>query len=251
MIQMTCPHCNETLDIPDQYAGQAGACRKCGARIVVPAAANAGPASLPADLASALEASLSRENQRPRPVVATPGLGDTLQPLLKPAAILLGVAAIIAIVALAATQLPLSGFSKPAPEQITQQFMDALNTGGPEACRPYLTEASWQHFNQMHFALQQFENFTVGAATTSENSARVALNVTQFGHSMPNEVLLRHEAGQWRVHALRMLPAPGMSMTLDFENPEAILGELQNMMEGMDPAIMRAMEDAMRQQGGF
>lgn len=250
MIQMTCPHCNGALEIPDQYAGQTGACLKCGARIVVPAAGEA-PASLPADLASALEASLSRENHRPRPVVTAPGLGERLQPLLKPAAILLGVTAVIAIIALAANQLPLPGFNNPAPEQVTQQFMDALNNGAPEACRPYLTQASWQHFNEMRPALQQFENVTVGAATTSENSARVALNVTQYGQTMPNEVLLRQEAGQWRIHALRMLPAPGMSMTLDFENPEAILGDLQKMMEGMDPAVMRAMEEAMRQQGGF
>lgn len=37
MIDVTCPHCNADLKIPDQYAGQKGKCNKCGNEIVVPA----------------------------------------------------------------------------------------------------------------------------------------------------------------------------------------------------------------------
>ncbi|MCC6144803.1 MAG: hypothetical protein IT368_13430 [Candidatus Hydrogenedentes bacterium] len=36
MIELACPNCGELLSIPDQYAGQSGACRKCGSRIQVP-----------------------------------------------------------------------------------------------------------------------------------------------------------------------------------------------------------------------
>ena len=36
MIHYTCPHCGKNLNIPEQYAGQAGACSTCKNRIVVP-----------------------------------------------------------------------------------------------------------------------------------------------------------------------------------------------------------------------
>jgi hypothetical protein len=49
MIEMACPHCGHQLSIPDQFAGQAGACKKCGGRIQVPAP---GSAAMPASLGS-------------------------------------------------------------------------------------------------------------------------------------------------------------------------------------------------------
>lgn len=36
MIRVTCPQCQKTLQIPDQFAGTSGTCTECGGRILVP-----------------------------------------------------------------------------------------------------------------------------------------------------------------------------------------------------------------------
>ena len=43
MITCNCPSCGLKLAVPDEYAGQTGACKKCGARITVPPLAGAPP----------------------------------------------------------------------------------------------------------------------------------------------------------------------------------------------------------------
>jgi len=35
-LDLSCPHCGEQLSIPGQYAGQPGACKKCGGKFTVP-----------------------------------------------------------------------------------------------------------------------------------------------------------------------------------------------------------------------
>ncbi len=42
MISVTCGHCQARLEIPDQYAGQAGKCNMCGGAILVPVPPTAG-----------------------------------------------------------------------------------------------------------------------------------------------------------------------------------------------------------------
>lgn len=36
MLTYVCPHCRESLTIPERFAGQAGQCKKCGGNIIVP-----------------------------------------------------------------------------------------------------------------------------------------------------------------------------------------------------------------------
>lgn len=254
MISMHCPHCHEALSIPEQYAGRSGACKKCGARIQVPAdgaqtaragEVPAGASGLPDDLTAMLDASFSREPTRP--LVYAPSLGDRLQPLLKPLGLALGVFVIAAVVVGGLAYLPELGFeSGPGPVEVTQGFVQALNAKDPEQCTPYLTEQSRSNFAQMYPGFQTIDNITVGEATTSGNTSTVQLQVTQFGVTSSSEALLRREAGDWRVHGMRMIPMPGMSMTMDFENPEAILDDVNKMMEDMPPEVRQQMEEAMR-----
>lgn len=35
MIDFECPHCHETLKIPEQYLGSRGTCKRCGKQITV------------------------------------------------------------------------------------------------------------------------------------------------------------------------------------------------------------------------
>ncbi len=42
MIEFVCPHCNQTLQIPEQYAGQSGQCNHCQRTIDVPEAPQEG-----------------------------------------------------------------------------------------------------------------------------------------------------------------------------------------------------------------
>ncbi len=36
-MDVTCPHCNRVLQIPEEMAGQSGTCRHCGEKLTVPA----------------------------------------------------------------------------------------------------------------------------------------------------------------------------------------------------------------------
>ena len=56
MLQFTCPHCNQALQIPDKYAGSAGKCKKCGKGITAPGVVPGAPEEVdpfaPTDLES-------------------------------------------------------------------------------------------------------------------------------------------------------------------------------------------------------
>lgn len=252
MITVVCPNCQDTLNVPEQYAGQRGTCKKCNGPLTVPALNSPAPAAggldLPMDLASALDASLNRE--RPRPVVVPATLGSKLGPLLKPVGMVLGIVAVAAIILGGVAYLPKLGFgSEPGPESVTGSFLQALQTGDIQQCKPYMTEKAWQSIGAMPTdAMPPMEIYTVGAATTTGETSQVAVQVTQMGMTVPQDVLLRTENGPWRVYGMRMTPMPGMTMTIDFENPQAIIDEMNNMMQSMPPEVKQGVEDAMRQQ---
>ena len=252
MITVICPNCQDILNVPEQYAGQRGTCKKCNGPLTVPALNSATPApgglDLPMDLTSALDASLNRE--RPRPVAAPNTMGDKLGPLLKPLGIVAGIAAVAAIVLGGIAYMPKMGTaSVPSPESVTDSFLQAFKTGDMEQCQPYMTAKAWQSIGAMPTgAMPPMEGYTVGAATTTGETSQVTVQVTQMGTTVPQDVLLRKENGPWRVYGIRMTPMPGMSMTIDFENPEAIMDEMNKLMQGMPPEVMQGMEEAMRQQ---
>jgi hypothetical protein len=163
MITMNCPTCNEALSIPDQYAGQAGACEKCGARIVAPTSTaqpghvtetgNAVPVGgensggLPDDLAAALDASFSTATTRP--IVNTPTLGERIQPVLKPVGLVIGVLAVAGLAMVGLARLPkASPENRPGPEDITREFMSVSMSGDTSRWEPYVTSKSWELLGQ-------------------------------------------------------------------------------------------------------
>jgi len=85
-------------------------------------------------------------------------------------------------------------------------------------------------------AVQSFDSIAVGERAATGEGASIQLQLTQFGMSISSEALLRTETGRWRVYALRMTPMPGMSMTMNLENPEAILEDLDQMMGECRPS---------------
>lgn len=259
MITMHCPSCHEELHIPDPYAGQAGACKKCGARILVPgtgaqttqpmqdATAPAGSPSaseLPDDLTAAIEASLSAPPRKP--VVTTPSLGDRLEPLIKPLGIGFGVIIVVAAVMTGLAYMPkLNVASKPSPEEVTRGFMEASKSGDMKQCKPYVTAKTWevvQYAPAPSANMPKVQRYTVGAATKRGTTSEVPVQVVnQLGVTVTNNILLRQEAGNWRVYGTRVEPMPGMEMTLNFEDPQATADELKGVMEKMSPEMIQKM----------
>lgn len=247
MITVTCPNCQDTLNVPEQYAGQRGTCKKCGGQLLVPALdAGAGAGGLPADLASMLDESLNKA--RPRPVVLPATMADRLQPLIKPLGLLLGVVAVGAIVFAGLAYLPKLGLGTPSPEKVTQSFMQALDSGNTEQCKPYLTAQSLQNFDLMFSQFPKLDGYTVGTATNSGDTSQVPVQITLMGNSQNSETLLRKDGGNWRIYGMRMMPMPGMKMTMDFEHPEAMLDDLKGMMKDMPPEMTEMMEKEFQKQ---
>ena len=256
MITLNCPSCHEELHIPEQYAGQAGACTKCGARILVPGAGAQAPqgttapggaeggSALPDDLAAALEASLSAAPRRP--VVTTPSLGERLQPLIMPLGIGLGLIAIVAVVVAGVAYMPWPNLvDKPSPEEITRGFLEASKAGSMAQCQPYVTAKTWEIIQNEPVPqgnMNQLQGYTIGTASSRGTDAEVPVEVVnQMGMTVASSILLRQEAGNWRVYGMRLAPVPGMEMTLNFEDPEGTAAEMQKAMEKMTPEMLQEM----------
>lgn len=253
MISFTCPNCQHELQIPEQYAGQRGACNRCQAPISVPPLTPASASGMPDDLAAALEASLNTE--RPKPVVRPETLGDKIAPLVKPASMGLGMIAVALVLVAGVAYLPKLGLGGgPSPAKVAEGFMTSALSGDPAALQPYVTAKAWEKMGgaagagAMGGDFPKPENYTVGAEVINGDTAQVPVQVTQFGMTVSQDLLLRKESAGWRVYAMRVAPMPGMNMTIDFENPEAMVNEMQKMMGNMPPELMQGVEEAMRQQ---
>jgi Protein of unknown function (DUF3828) len=69
-------------------------------------------------------------------------------------------------------------------------------------------------------------NYTLGQVTIQNDLATVAVDLKDSkGETAPGAVQLRREGGAWKVYALSF-QKDGNSFTLDFENPERIIGDL-------------------------
>ena len=184
-------------------------------------------------------------------MVLAPTLGDRLQPLLKPLGLGLGVIALVAAVLVGGAYLPALGSGVgPSPEEVTRGFMEASKAGNVQQFEPYVTAKAWELLRQappIGANMPALESYTVGTAAVSGSTAEVPVEVNQM---LTNNVLLRQETGDWRVYGVRVNPMPGMTMTMNFENPEAMMEEAQKMMENMTPEMMEEMMKGMMQQGG-
>lgn len=73
MLSVMCPNCKETLRVPERFAGTAGACKKCGCRIVIPPMAIHVPGGDPSGPAA--PRTESKEDARPARGFVAPAAG--------------------------------------------------------------------------------------------------------------------------------------------------------------------------------
>lgn len=151
-----------------------------------------------------------------------------------------------------------------AAAYVTQQFLDAGKRGDETAVKATLTAKAQEKWSTMigSSVTKQNQNaeYTVGDPVITDDIAVVPVQVKAKDQQQEIKVKLRKEEGQWRVYAM-LIPANGIELTLDFENPEEMAGEMfkalgqgmgemfkamgKGMGEGMG-AMMKGMSDGMK-----
>jgi hypothetical protein len=112
---------------------------------------------------------------------------------------------------------------------VAQEFVRAADTKDAGALDATLTRAARERgVARTMFSGERNSTpatTTVGEATVDGTSAQVAITSDK---NEPGKLLLRKEDGNWRVWGVQMTPkdAPFGPMTLNFEKPEAILGDM-------------------------
>ncbi len=121
-----------------------------------------------------------------------------------------------------------------SPEEITSKFLTAMTQNDWNTLKPLLTEKAQEVMSKANsnssININNGSNsFTVGASNV--NGEQAAVDVVLLDKDKPEKktnakVNLRLENGEWRVFALKMEVDKGMEFSLDFEHPEASMGEL-------------------------
>lgn len=107
-----------------------------------------------------------------------------------------------------------------------QTFLSALSRGDSAAAQAVATKAARPNLaGFLKNSSSVRGEFTLDAAQLSEGAAEVPVT---FTGSSPRKgrVLLRREENEWRVWALRVKADQGPELTLDFEHPERMVGEV-------------------------
>lgn len=145
-----------------------------------------------------------------------------------------------------------------AATETARQFMEAAQKGDAQALKATLTTKAREKMNagtssRLNLKKNGTGDYTLGQATVDGDTAQVPMTVKQEGKETQGHVKLRREEGQWKVHALSIALVPGgQEMTLDLENPEAILGELMKQMPQVMGEGMKAMGEGFKAMGeGF
>ncbi|WP_152053729.1 hypothetical protein [Tautonia marina] len=129
------------------------------------------------------------------------------------------------------------------PKEVARLFLGTEDEATKQAL---MTEKARRAQQEHNITLQPDPNspFEIGEATTDGDSAEVAIRVEgPTGRLEGGSLRLRREDGEWRAHAMVVAAtAEHPEMTMDFENPMAIFGELgamfselEDAMEGFDP----------------
>ncbi len=95
-------------------------------------------------------------------------------------------------------------------------------------------------------SVKALPNAAFGPTTISADTAEVGLVAKENGVEKRGKVLLRRESGEWRIYGLRAEMLPGTEITFDFEQPEAMMGE---MMKAMSKGMADSMKDIGKNMG--
>lgn len=133
------------------------------------------------------------------------------------------------------------GRSDPQRAQDTaQKFMDAVNSGDRNALTATLTQKAREHIGNSADSSTNGKSteYRLGDATVTEDTATVPVIVKENGKESQTHLHMRREDGEWRVNALS-LDDPGI--TIDFENPDAFLGDFAKVIPGLFRSLGQGM----------
>ncbi len=140
-----------------------------------------------------------------------------------------------------------------------QTFLTALSRGDSAGAQAVATKAARPNLaGFLKDSSSVRGEFTLEAAQLSESAAEVPVTFTGTS-PRKGSVLLRREENEWRVWALRIKADHGAELTLDFEHPErmagevlgAALGELAKHLEGLGKDTEKAGKAFGEALGGF
>ncbi|MCX6382055.1 MAG: DUF4878 domain-containing protein [Armatimonadetes bacterium] len=118
-----------------------------------------------------------------------------------------------------------------SPESIASKFLTAMNQSDWNTAKSFMTKKAQEVMNKSNSNSINTGggSFTVGATSTQGEQASVDVVMTDKEKpekKTNGKVNLRLENGEWRVFALKLQIEGSMDFTLDFEHPEASVGEL-------------------------
>ena len=132
------------------------------------------------------------------------------------------------------------------PAALARALVAAVQAGDDAAFQELLTVKARQGVQSgsgFDIGEGRFGNARIGEASVTGDTAEVPLAVEQEGDTQDLTLLLRKEAGEWRMYGMRVA-AGGEDMTIDLEQLAEMMSALATQMsEGM----ARAFEDAQRQ----
>ncbi len=132
-----------------------------------------------------------------------------------------------------------------SPESVAREFLEAMRKGDRTAAEPLLTKKAQEqmrsHWDQKVIKGDPWALASGETQITGEKAeARFKVQDNKESHDL--KVTLRLEEGAWRVYGLAFPLAPGIQITLDFENPEEVL-------RSIGEAIGRGIGEGMREMG--
>jgi hypothetical protein len=118
-----------------------------------------------------------------------------------------------------------------AAEATARAFLEAADRGDNQALRATLTkqaqEAMGDDIGKRSSTERDHSEYVIGQAAIADDTARVPVTVQEKDSEKRVAFKMRREDGQWRIYALSLpLEADGGELTLDFEHPEAIAGQV-------------------------
>ena len=140
-----------------------------------------------------------------------------------------------------------------------QTFLTALSRGDSAGAQAVATKAARPNLaGFLKDSSSVRGEFTLETAQLSEGAAEVPVTFTGASPSK-GSVLLRREENEWRVWALRIKADHGAELTVDFEHPErmvgevlgAAVGELAKHLEGLGKDTKKAGKAFGEALGGF
>jgi tetratricopeptide (TPR) repeat protein len=144
-----------------------------------------------------------------------------------------------------------TSFAAPAqrPEDVARAYMEAAKEGDTEGSLALMTEKAKQAAAETGFEAAEAgpgASFKVGVARVKGERADVPVTMILEGEEKAATLLMRREKGEWRIYGMKAPVGPGgPEMTMDFENPQAMMAEMTKVMaEAMKEGFEEGFKEA-------